>query len=236
VSPVIIVLVALAFGVKSWIDGAKDTVDLAVRVGGVARRGYASLGPLQSVAAMIVTALVLVAQLGMLWLVYVCGNLTSLFVQLIAANGDISSVDSGPAQRIREFGSSWSADGIGAVWSELLDSSLTLDWISAAVLIIALLALWGGYRQARFGRKVGIGWGLLASVPVSGYFFMWAFGLAMVLLNRLLTGDPSQTADDMAFLLPAELACALYCLTCIVATKGSRCVVAAWSSRSVASA
>ena len=46
----------------------------------------------------------------------------------------------------------------------------------------------------------------LASVPVSLYLFMWAFGLAAVLFNRAVTGGSSRTSDDLAFLLPAVVA------------------------------
>ena len=233
VSPVIITLVVLAFAMKSWVDGAKDTSEVVGRAGSGLRRAYGALSPLHGALATVTTALIVTAQLGMLWLVYVCGNLTSLFRHWAGANGDISSVDVETAARMRAFADAYDSEGVLAVWSAISGPYLALDWVAAAVLAIALLALWGGYRSARSSRRVGMGWGLTASMPVSAYLFMWAFGLAAVLFNRAVVGDSSRTREDLAFLLPAETACLLYCLTCVVAIKGARLVVSAWDNHVV---
>ena len=140
--------------------------------------------------------MVAAAQLATLWLVYIVGNLTSLFFDLVAANGRLDTVAAGSAERLRNVGTAWSVGPWELVHSSL-DANLQLDWVSGGVLAFAAYVVYKSYGAARSGSKVSPVYGFFAALRLSIYFFMWLPSLVVVYFV-----DDGEGAD-MAFLFPA---------------------------------
>ena len=101
VSPVILRLIALAFNVSSWLDAGRSGHAFALRFGKNLGEKVATARHIRTPSAVITTAMVAAAQLATLWLVYIVGNLTSLFLSLDApANGRLDTITAGSAEHL----------------------------------------------------------------------------------------------------------------------------------------
>jgi hypothetical protein len=233
----IIALVTVAFAAQSWYDGVKMSIAFtrkARRGFGAASTALMSMSPIRGAAAVLITAVVPLAQALTVGLCFIGGNYISMIVNEERWAIAVAVIKEDP----------------GHVYQpDRLAQFLTLDWISGAYVALAIIVLVRSYRLAHDSSRDRLGnAGLLIAWPAALLLFLAGVALVICLVLLLLTflltlvtqqDDSATTLNgglvNIVPLLIGGSVCLVYYSACQAAVHGSRLVVRAWTGSTASS-
>ncbi|HEY0641444.1 MAG TPA: hypothetical protein VGD67_27765 [Pseudonocardiaceae bacterium] len=224
---VVIGLILLAFSLKSWLDGIRDSYRLASRIATTVPATVSRLGRRGAGSAAAVIMLVALAQALTLGIAYILGNFVSVLLSF-PTTASFTDPDNPAVGRLEAFEVAWGSGAIFGMVSPDLLATLELDGWSVGVVAVAALGYVGSYFSARKRSSNTGSWGLLSGLPCTLQILVSFFSVPLILLSESGTQD----RQDGVSLLISGVVSVIYVAMFVAGARGSGMVVAAWRATS----